>query len=316
MQHKPEVRQAVLAALVRMAAATKDPPKDIPSVAAFTEQQRRDSIGPLGQWLQDRLQVTGDPRDVVSLNALWATLVEELGEAEGRVGGFTREETWRLARALTRDLPRAKYAGKGRGMEWRGVRVVAEAGEDHKPCVECDTTIATAFDGIEAGRCRDCADRAFRKLGGGPPASGPLQEAADEAEELLAAEEAAQQLALNSAPPGDSVKPISDELLKCALARDRIAAFRAAAPDSILTRQDVAALGGARNVIFHVVADVPTVVTIPEKYWRVLLTEMHEMIEADIARAVEERQAGYIQRLRERLSVWPGPSLQTEGGAA
>ena len=140
----PSVRQAVMATLVEAATKTEDPPQDVPNVREHTAQRRRDSIGPLGQWLEDRLEVTGMDRDVVNLTELWRLIADDLGaeDDKGRIEGRTREEAWRLAREIHANLPRVRTTRKG--SEWRGVRLRADDEIAAATCVRCGQELTQA----------------------------------------------------------------------------------------------------------------------------------------------------------------------------
>ena len=68
MSESVEVRQAMVALLVKYAAATKSPPEMPPNVRRYTSRRRLDSIGMVGEWLESYLAFTGDPRHVTPVN--------------------------------------------------------------------------------------------------------------------------------------------------------------------------------------------------------------------------------------------------------
>ena len=134
MSESVEVRQAMVALLVKYAAATKSPPEMPPNVRRYTSRRRLDSIGMVGEWLESYLAFTGDPRHVTPVNTAMDALAAACGgwvsdgrNTESRVEGKTRREILALARELHPDLPRPKNTR--RGYEWRGVRLTEDAEE-------------------------------------------------------------------------------------------------------------------------------------------------------------------------------------------
>ena len=122
----PEVRQAVMAMMVRWAVSAPDRPVDPPMVKQFTEARRQESIGAVGQWLQARIRVTKSYADALSTETLWGVLGAEFKvDDKGCIEGRDRKAILALARELHPDLPRTINRGKKRGMEWRGVSIIA-----------------------------------------------------------------------------------------------------------------------------------------------------------------------------------------------
>ena len=60
-----QARQALLALLVQHAAENREPPDAPASVTGLLREGRRASIGSVGRWLRDHLQVTGDGDEIV-----------------------------------------------------------------------------------------------------------------------------------------------------------------------------------------------------------------------------------------------------------
>ncbi len=134
MSESVEVRQAMVALLVKYAAATESPPEMPPNVQRYTRRRRLDSIGMVGEWLESHLVCTDDSRHVTPVNTAMDVLaaacggwVSDGGNTEPRVEGMTRREILALARELHPGLPRPKNTR--RGYEWRGVRLSQEAEE-------------------------------------------------------------------------------------------------------------------------------------------------------------------------------------------
>ena len=118
----PQVRQAVVALLVRACVARTEAPKDTPGIVKFWQERVDESIGDVGVWFREHLRVSGDPRDVVVLESLWGMLQQEFEVKGELVEGRDRNETLALARQVVEGLPRSKVRNKRR--EWRGVRIV------------------------------------------------------------------------------------------------------------------------------------------------------------------------------------------------
>ena len=159
------IRQAVMACLARWAAETASRPEDPPSVKEYTAQRRRESVGLVGQWIQDRLVVTGERWDKVYLTCLWESISEELGKDDkGRVEGVDYKQMLALARELLPDLPRSVRGGK-QGSVWRGVKLL----DAEEPCSICDTTTPQGqlLDTDGRGKtCSDCPRWGFRRQPG------------------------------------------------------------------------------------------------------------------------------------------------------
>ena len=164
-----EARQAVLAMLVRWAKATPDRPLEPQSVLDYTQERRLESIGAVGQWLLDRLEVTGNRSDSVNLDALWKVIVTECGGADenGDVDSVSRRAMPALARELVSGLPRAVYTRSGR--EWRGVRIARLQVWAMGECGICrNQRLVRQADG-KGPTCEDCQPRAPHE----PPPPGP-----------------------------------------------------------------------------------------------------------------------------------------------
>ena len=118
----PEIRQAMVAKLVRAATKYLRAPPDIPAVQSAVEERFRDSIGDVGSWLLDN--VVADPSGELAADELWDSLASEFGELDNKIGGWTRQ---RLLRSLAPEVVpgwprRAERRGiGGRSRVYRGV---------------------------------------------------------------------------------------------------------------------------------------------------------------------------------------------------
>ena len=125
----PEIRQAMVAMLVR--AATKHPraPQDIPSIQSAVDERFRDSIGDVGSWLLDNVVV--DPSGELAADELWDSLADVFGEENDNIKGWTRQRLLRkLAPEVVSGWPmRAERRGVGgRNRVYHGVRLRAANG--------------------------------------------------------------------------------------------------------------------------------------------------------------------------------------------
>ena len=108
VQTDPDCRRAMLALLVQEAVTAVHPPKSILSVAEATLAQRERSIGEVGRWIQRRLRVTGQGKDRLSLDALFAELSESVPPAGAKWEAMTRQGVLGLARELVAGFPATK----------------------------------------------------------------------------------------------------------------------------------------------------------------------------------------------------------------
>ena len=142
-----EARQAVAAMLVRWAARTRERPKDPPSVRAYTEQRRQDSIGQVGQYIESTLRVTEKRQDFVLLDSFIEAVAASCGgkDSKGLIEGLDRKDILRLSRELVPGLPRSTPR-KG-SLVWPGVV--------HTPLAEEEESDPDA-DGISEMVCARC----------------------------------------------------------------------------------------------------------------------------------------------------------------
>ncbi len=120
----PEVRQAMVAKLVRAATKHRKAPPDIPAVESAVEERFRDSIGDVGSWLLDN--VVADPSGELAADELWDSLASEFGEQDNKIEGWTRQRLLRsLAPEVVSSWPRrAERRGvAGKNRVYRGVRL-------------------------------------------------------------------------------------------------------------------------------------------------------------------------------------------------
>ena len=109
-----QARQALLALLVQHAAENLEPPDAPASVTRLLRERRRASIGAVGRWLRDHLQVTGDGDETILADEIMAALAEAIPpDAQARVQGRTRREVLALARDLIDGFPTARRVKRG-----------------------------------------------------------------------------------------------------------------------------------------------------------------------------------------------------------
>ena len=126
----PAARQAMLALLVRHSARLAAPPEDVATVMAAGKEHRDESIGELGVWLRDNLEVTGYVGDILTQDELWDVLVDRFRESDGKIHGLPRRATWALARDVREDLPSTKTRGGKRA--YFGVQITPHGGRGHR----------------------------------------------------------------------------------------------------------------------------------------------------------------------------------------
>ena len=343
VQETPACRQAMVALLVKYAADTSSPPADIPSVQAFTEQHRKDSIGLVGQWLETRLQVTGEARDTVHLDTLWETLKDELGAGKNdTVDGMERDAVLRLARELHKKpkLPKAKYGGKGVGRLWRGVKVLAEAATTGEAPVMCDEC-GIGQPAQDATTCAGCTERIIaeglmpcpscdlytthrpdcKQRDGDPPAphSGPVQQSLVATAQATAQE---WQSALDEAHAGKGA-PLANIVKELVGSKSTgtlgdvatsivtgLRAFAEVDPDALASTRLLVWSGGPVGLVDGIVSYL--VLIHPDDVgalpWRVLLAHMNS--------AAAQQEARFQETLWERMKMAAAPQLTLEGGQA
>ena len=125
-----QARQAMLALLVQHAAAYREPPDAPASVTELLRERRRATIGSVGRWLVDHLQVTGDGDETVLADEIMAALAEDIPpDDQARFEGRTRREILALARDLIGGFPTARRV-KRRGRllsTYPGLRLMTTA---------------------------------------------------------------------------------------------------------------------------------------------------------------------------------------------
>ena len=125
-----QTRQAMLALLVQHAAANPEPPDGPASVTRLLRERWRASIGSVGRWLVDHLQVTGDRNEKTLADEIMAALAEDIPpDAQAQFQGRTRREILHLARDLIRGFPNARRVKRGERLlsEYPGVRLLKTA---------------------------------------------------------------------------------------------------------------------------------------------------------------------------------------------
>ena len=109
-----QARQALLALLVQHAAANREPPDGPTSVTRLLRERHRASIGSVGRWLVDHLQVTGDGNEKILADEIMAALAEDIPpDAQAQFQGRTRREILALARDLIQGFPIARRVKRG-----------------------------------------------------------------------------------------------------------------------------------------------------------------------------------------------------------
>ena len=155
---RPQAAEAMLAMLVRRVRDMKSPPANIPSVADEVAALRRDALGTFGNWLIERVKVTGGPFDYIVPDALWATAYEELDGENDRIGAFDRKGMTSLLRECVQGLPNQtsrRVDGK-RVNVYQGIKLLEETEDIVNVCVAgCGTQV----DGPNR-RCRGCVVKA------------------------------------------------------------------------------------------------------------------------------------------------------------
>ena len=94
------------------------------------QRHREDSIGALGQWFLEHVEVTNQPQDHVTTDDIWKAAHRDLGNAaggdEGTIQGVKRETAMRLLREVVDRLPPQK-SGRVGGVKvnmYKGVRLL------------------------------------------------------------------------------------------------------------------------------------------------------------------------------------------------
>ena len=125
-----QARQAMLALLVQHAAANPEPPDGPASVTRLLRERWRASIGSVGRWLVDHLQVTGDGDEIIFADEIMAALAEDIPpDAQAQFQGRTRREILHLARGLIQGFPTARQVHRGERLlsAYPGVRLLKTA---------------------------------------------------------------------------------------------------------------------------------------------------------------------------------------------
>ena len=109
-----QARQALLALLVQQAAENREPPDAPASVTGLLRERRRTSIGAVGRWLRDHLQVIGDGDEIVLADEIMEALAADVPpDQEGLFQGRSRREVLALARDLIDGFPTARRVKRG-----------------------------------------------------------------------------------------------------------------------------------------------------------------------------------------------------------
>ena len=159
-----QARQALLALLVQHAAANREPPDAPASVTRLLRERRRVSIGSVGRWLVDHLQVTGDGNEMILADEIMAALAEDIPpDAQAQFQGRTRREILALARDLIQGFPIARRVKRGGRLlsAYPGLRLLTTA--DIHPAgaalpadIEARRAAAETPAAYTLGYCRAC----------------------------------------------------------------------------------------------------------------------------------------------------------------
>ncbi len=141
---RPAAAAAMLALLIDRARELKAPPAPPASVASAVEDRRRESLGALGQWLSDRVKITGDRGDYVQPDSLWAAAYAELDCKDEKIGTFDRRGMVGLLREVLPGLPAQKHQriDGTRHYVYSGVKLLSadEVEDGEKSCPGCGST--------------------------------------------------------------------------------------------------------------------------------------------------------------------------------
>ena len=160
-----QARRAMLALLVRNAAANSKAPDAPESVTALLRERRRANIGSVGCWLLDHLRVTEDGDETVLADEIMTALAEDIPpNDQDRFHGRSRREVLALARDLIDGFPTARRVKRsGRLLSaYAGLRLmtnadihpggtVLSAGTEARPLAATETRTAYTL-----GYCRAC----------------------------------------------------------------------------------------------------------------------------------------------------------------
>ena len=121
--NRPEIRQAMLALLVRHAVRCKAPPADVPQVAEARRTAREDSLGAAGEWILTHI-VKGRPVvDILNPADIWASAVAADGSS-GLAWGLDQDGLTRQVRLLLGLPPGKSTTVNGRRVRvWKGWRL-------------------------------------------------------------------------------------------------------------------------------------------------------------------------------------------------
>ena len=129
--------QALATLLVRECVTHRQPPPDVPAVAAAREELRADHLGDVGRWLETA--IVADDQHRLSTDALWEAALKTTGEQPGtdKAWGVGRHQIVDLVKQLHPKLPALKKMrvdGKVRyGWEHWRLATAEEAEEAARP---------------------------------------------------------------------------------------------------------------------------------------------------------------------------------------
>ena len=157
---QPAIRQAMLALLVRYAAANRWPPDDIPSVAQARQQARDEALGDAGDWIKTYV-VKGRAMEVLLTNDVWAAALAASGDGGDGTTAFGVKRTAfikRVGQLTGGRAAKAQRIGRTVGRGWGGWKLLTTedvaAGQDGQTnCGRCEQP----FEALLAETfCQDC----------------------------------------------------------------------------------------------------------------------------------------------------------------
>ena len=159
-----QARQAMLALLVQHAVENREPPFAPASVTQLLRERRRTSIGAVGRWLLDHLQVTGGADETVLADEIMVALAEDIPpDDQARFQGRSRREVLALARDLIDRFPAARRVKRGGRLlsAYAGLRLITApdidlAGAAFPADIEAQWTEAVTLPAYTIEYCRAC----------------------------------------------------------------------------------------------------------------------------------------------------------------
>ena len=115
-----EVRQAILAKLVKYAVATLSPPAEIQSIKENRRRQEEDSLGDFRLWLRDSIKLTGNPTDRLWIQDVWESAITRFEpDKYDEIDGVSKTQLGRTINRLELGLPNSVSARNFMGKQAR-----------------------------------------------------------------------------------------------------------------------------------------------------------------------------------------------------